>query len=259
MVKKADPLWRGSADRSMPNPLVAKLSQFSSLSLSERDALDHLLDGRIGEFRAGEDLMRAEKPPPRLHVLLSGWACRYLPMPDGRRPILAFLLPGDVCDYGHPLLDRLDHWTGAITAVRAALVPYEAVRELCAHHAAIGNAWSRAAYADAAIQRQWIVNLGKRDAFERIAHLLCEFHYRLRGIGLLRGAQCDFPLTQVDLSDATGMTPVHINRTLQELRARGLIHLKGKILTIPRLDALEAACQFDRTYLHLGRPADRTG
>lgn len=243
----------------MPNPLVTKFSRLSSLSPEERDALDGLLQERIVEFRPGEDLVRDGKPPPKLHVLLSGWACRYLPMPDGRRPILAFLLPGDVCDYGHPLLNRVDHWTGAITAVRTAAVPHEAVQDLCARHGTIANAWGRAAYAEAAIQRQWIVNLGRRDALERVAHLLCEFHYRLRSIGLMRGNQCDFPLTQVDLSDATGMTPVHINRTLQELRARGLIHLKGKILTIPHLDSLEAACQFDNTYLHLSLPADPAG
>ena len=101
------------------------------------------------------------------------------------------------------------------------------------------------------IQREWIVNLGQRDAFERVGHLLCELYLRLDGVGLTMGNSCELPLVQTDLADATGLSAVHVNRTLKELRAAGLIVLKGRMLHIPDLAALKAATMFNPNYLHL--------
>ena len=102
-----------------------------------------------------------------------------------------------------------------------------------------------------AIQREWTVNLGQRDALERVAHLLCELFIRLRSAGLTRGHSCTFPLTQAELADATGMSTVHVNRVLQQMRADGLVHTKGTVLTIPDWEALKMVGDFDPIYLHL--------
>ena len=104
-----------------------------------------------------------------------------------------------------------------------------------------------------AIQRQWTLCLGRLSAFERVAHLLCELFLRLRGVGLAANGACELPVTQIDLSDATGLTPVHVNRTLQELRGAGLVRLGDKKLVIPDLRALQDAAQFNPNYLHLQR------
>jgi len=104
-----------------------------------------------------------------------------------------------------------------------------------------------------AIQREWAVNLGLRDATERMAHLFCELFLRLSLVGLVSGHSCEMPVTQADLAEATGLSPVHVNRTLQELRRLGLIVLKDKTLTIPDLEALADTAQFNPNYLHLGQ------
>jgi CRP-like cAMP-binding protein len=101
-----------------------------------------------------------------------------------------------------------------------------------------------------AIQREWAVNIGRRVALERVAHLLCEIVERLRTVGLLNGDSCGFPVTQMDLADATGLSVVHLNRTLQELRAAGLIVLRERVLSISDLDALRNAGLFNPIYLH---------
>jgi len=104
-----------------------------------------------------------------------------------------------------------------------------------------------------AIQREWVLNLGQRDSFERLSHFLCEVFLRLRAVGMTDGDTCAFPATQAELSAALGLSAVHVNRTLQELRSAGLIVLKDKTLTIPDMDALERAALFNRNYLHLDR------
>lgn len=102
-----------------------------------------------------------------------------------------------------------------------------------------------------AIQREWTLNLGQRTAYERLSHLMVEMFLRLQTVGLTNGNACDFPLTQVDLADATGLTAVHVNRTLQELRKDGLIELQSRRLVIPDMRALKGVAMFNDNYLHL--------
>jgi len=104
-----------------------------------------------------------------------------------------------------------------------------------------------------AIQREWAINLGRRVAFERVAHLFCEIIERLRPVGMVEGNSCVMPVTQMDLADATGLSVVHLNRTVQELRASGLIVLRDRTLTITDLDALKDAALFSPSYLQLYR------
>jgi CRP-like cAMP-binding protein len=132
-----------------------------------------------------------------------------------------------------------------------AQIGREQFDELTANHPRITQALWWDALVTVAIQREWTLNVGQRDAYERIAHLLVELFLRLRAVGLTDGKRCDFPVTQVDLADATGLTSVHVNRMLQDLRRDGLVELEKRSLTIPDLQRLKDAAMFNENYLHL--------
>ena len=172
--------------------------------------------------------------------------------PDGRRQIVAFFVPGDFCDLNVYILKEMDHSIGAITRLSVADISREDMDALTAKHPRITQGLWWEALVNAAIQREWTLNIGQRTAYERIAHLLVELYLRLKTVGLTQNGSCDFPLTQTDIADATGLTPVHVNRTLQELRRDDLIELERRRLTIPNLQQLMDAAMFNPNYLHLG-------
>ncbi|MEH3107101.1 MAG: Crp/Fnr family transcriptional regulator [Sphingomonas fennica] len=198
---------------------------------------------------ARRDLLRDGETLRTCHVIVQGWACRYKTLEDGRRQITAFVLPGDLCDLYPPLLAEMDHSLATITAIRYIELPRDRVEQLVVAPA-IGRALWRDMLVTMAIQREWTVSIGQRDALERLAHMLCELFFRLRAAGLVRDDRCEFPLTQTDLAEATGMTPVHVNRMVQELRSRGLIYWKGRVLEMLDLPGLCRAGLFNPTYLH---------
>jgi len=134
-------------------------------------------------------------------------------------------------------------------------VPPEELGALCKRSPAIARALRIDGLVTAAIQREWTVNLGQRTARERLAHMMCEIFMRLDTVGLAEGTRCEMPLTQCDLGEASGMTSVHVNRTLQELRREGLISLSHRILTIPDFAALADVAMFAGGYLHLDERA----
>jgi CRP-like cAMP-binding protein len=205
------------------------------------------------QFTPRNDIICEGDEPREISVILSGWACRYKQLEDGREAIVAFLLPGDLCNPNIFGPHEMDHSVGTLTSVTVAEIPRPLFQDLTLHHPLITQAlWSQA-LVDAAIQREWTFKLNKRTAFERVSHLLCELFLRLRSLGLTRGPSCELAPTQARLAEATGLSAVHINRTLQELRAARLIVLKGKTLTIPDLDALMTAALFNSNYLHLHR------
>ena len=238
---------------STDDPLTRKLEQFTRLSPEDKRALGELACEGVRGFAAREDLARERDEPQHVKVFLRGWACRYKTLEDGQRQIVAFLVPGDVCDLDVFVLRRMDHSVGALTPVIAAEVSRETVQRVMDDHPRVTRALTWERLVAAAVQREWMLNLGRRTAFERIAHLLCELFLRLRGVGLAHNGACEFPVTQTDLADATGLSAVHANRTLQELRGRGLIVLRDKVLTVPDLRALQDAAGFDPNYLHLDR------
>jgi CRP-like cAMP-binding protein len=145
----------------------------------------------------------------------------------------------------------MDHSLGAITDATIAEIKHESLEALTIGHPRITQALWWETLVAAVVQREWTVNLGQRTAFERIAHVFCELFLRLRTVGLTDGDSCDWPLTQTELADTTGLSPVHVNRTLQELRSTEMILLRGKRLTIPNLEALMRAAIFSTNYLHL--------
>jgi CRP-like cAMP-binding protein len=188
--------------------------------------------------------------PIHVFAILEGWAMRYKMLRDGRRQIVAFLIPGDLCDPFCFLLHRQDHSIGAMTELHIGEITRDVMEEMVISRPDIAKAMWVSALVAASIQREWCVNIGKRIAFERLSHLLCELFHRLSHVGLVSGNQCALPITQYDLADATGLTAIHVNRTLQELRRLGLIELRRRQLIIPDLDRLQQVAEFDPAYLH---------
>lgn len=235
----------------MGYPLLRKIGAYTRLAESDEHLVDQVLREKLRTFLPREDIVREGEIPSAVNIFAAGWGCSYKTLEDGRRQIVALFLPGDICDMNVLLLRQADHSIGTITAATVAEVSPQGLETLMNAHVRIRSAlWWEQLVAHAT-QREWAVNLGQRTAFERIAHLMCEVFIRLRTVGLTRGDSCDFPLTQTDLGEATGLSTVHVNRTLQELRAQRLIVLKDRTLCIPDLDALKDAGLFDPGYLHL--------
>jgi CRP-like cAMP-binding protein len=231
--------------------LIRKLEQFTRLSADDKRALQVLASLNIRQLKAGEDIIHEGAQPRHVNLVVEGWAYRYKHLEDGRRQILAFLVPGDLCDLRMFILKEMDHSLGALTPVRVAQIPADALLDTTNGHGRITRALWWNSLVEESIAREWIANLGQREAIERVAHLFCEIFIRLRGVGLTEGNSCAMPATQEQLADATGMSTVHVNRTLQEMRDTGLIVLKGKTLTIPDLEALQSTALFNPNYLHM--------
>jgi len=237
----------------MPSPLIRKLEQFTRLSRDERQMLEQASFEAVRQMGPREDVIREREPPQALNLILSGWACRYKYLEDGRRQIISFLIPGDLCDNPAFVLREMDHSIGTLTPATVAQIARPRIEWAMAQYPRLAQALWWESLVCAAVQREWTVSLGQRDATERLSHLLCEIFLRLRGVGLVEGDACELPVKQAELADALGLSTVHVNRTLQELRAAGLIGLKGKILTVPSLPALMATAGFSPHYLHMDR------
>lgn len=231
-------------------PVLSRLSAFRRLSDSGIAALDKAVRERVLRAGTGQDLICEGDRPDRVRFILSGWLARYKTLEDGRRQIVNFVLPGDTCDPLVYLLSEMDHSIGTLTPVIYAELERPQFEQLIASDNTLAEALWCEMLSINAIQREWAVNIGRRVALERVAHLLCEIIERLRPVGLIDGNSCAFPITQMDLADATGLSAVHLNRTLQELRATGLIVLRERLLTVDDLDALKSAALFNPNYLH---------
>ena len=235
----------------MPTALIAKLERFTKLSSQDKAALRRLGSERVRQIGPHHDIISEGERPIDATLVLSGWAYRHKHLEDGRRQIIAFFVPGDLCDHNVFILREMDHSIGTITSVTIADLSREFFGEISAGYPRIATAFWWESLVNSAIQREWTMSLGQRTAFERMAHLLCEIFLRLQLAGLTHENGCEFPLTQSDLADATGLSKVHVNRTLQELRSAELIVLKGKSLTVPNLDRLMNAGLFNPNYLHM--------
>jgi CRP-like cAMP-binding protein len=236
-------------DGSLTQAVMRRLNALRQLSETAATGFDKAIRRRILRARAGETLISEGDRPDRIRIVLSGWLSRYKILEDGRRQIVNFILPGEICDAFAYLLSHSDHSIDTLTPVVFSELEREQFEELIAGDRTLAEALWCESLVDRSIQREWPVNIGRRDALERVAHLLCEIFERLRLVGLVEGNSCVFPITQMDLADASGLSIVHLNRTLQELRATGLIALRERTLTIADLDALKNAGLFNPTYL----------
>lgn len=230
--------------------VVSKLEAFTRLSADDRAALQSVTRN-FYFVDARRDLVSEGDEPRYVHLVLDGWACRYKQLPDGKRQIVALFVPGDFCDVNVYILRQMDHSIGAITRLKVATITPEEMNALTAERPRITQALWWHELVAAAVQREWTLNLGQRSAYERLAHMLLELYLRLEAVGRARDGRCDFPLTQNDLADATGLTAVHVNRMLQKLRRDGLIELERKQLQILDMPRMMGASKFKPNYLHL--------
>jgi CRP-like cAMP-binding protein len=231
------------------SPPTLHLESFTRLSEGDQEAIAQV-SRTVVDVPARRDAVREGDRARSVHLILSGWGCQYKALPDGRRQIVGFLLPGDFSGLNVYLLKRIDYSIGAITRMRIAEISPEQMEALRHDRPRLTEALRWEQLVHESIQREWTLNVGQRTAYQRIAHLLVEIYLRLRSVGLAQDNSCDFPIAQTDIADATGLTAVHVNRTLQELRREHLIDLERKRLRID-LERLMDVAMFNPNYLHL--------
>jgi CRP-like cAMP-binding protein len=230
--------------------MVRKLLIRSRLNAEETHALLSL-PHRPRSLAANVSVVRDGQTVDSCTVLLSGVAYRNKIAGNGARQILGLPLPGDIIDLQSTLLAEADHYIHTLTRAEVAHIPHAAILDLLQKFPAIARASWRDAMVDAAIARQWVLNLGRKDARQRLAHLLCEWAVRHETAGLGAGPSYAWPLTQEQIGDAIGLTSVHVNRTLQGLRGDGLVRTDKGSIVLPNMAALRHAADFHEAYLHL--------
>jgi CRP-like cAMP-binding protein len=237
------------------HPLVQKLASIAALSQEEEEAI-WALPVTVKEIRADQDVVRDGERPSQCCVVVEGFLCRYKQLPDGTRQIHSVHVPGDMPDLQSLHLQVMDHGLSALTPSKVGLIPHEAIRKLTRAQPRLADALWRDTLVDAAIFREWIVNVGAREAYSRIAHLLCEIFLKLKAVGLTKGYSFELPITQAEFADATGLSTVHVNRSVMQLRGNGLITWEKGKCTIHNWEDLKRDAMFDPTYLHLNGSAE---
>jgi CRP-like cAMP-binding protein len=229
--------------------LVRKLESYGPVSDEERRFLEQSVS-HVRDYRPHEDIVCEGDCPGESCIVVDGFACRYKLLAGGTRQIMAMHVPGDFCDLHSFILKRMDHNIAALGPCRIAKFPHAVIHEITVRFPRLSRAlwWDSAV--DGAIMREWMISMGRRSAYEQIAHLLCELLVRLRSVGLVSDDSYELPATQQELGDVFGLSTVHVNRILQELRREGLIVFKNKRVTIPDLDRLKEAAGFDPAYLY---------
>jgi CRP-like cAMP-binding protein len=232
------------------NPLIRKLESIFTLADDERQALENL-PMQVMVIKEDQDIVREGDRPSRSCLILSGFACTSKITAQGKRQIVSFTIAGDIPDLQSLHLKVLDNSVSTISPCRVGFIPHDALHEICTRYPRIAAAFWRETLIDAAIFREWVMNVGQRDGPSRMAHLLCELLVRLKAVGLVEDHVCDLPITQSEFADALGLSTVHVNRVLQDLRSENLITLHGGSLKVLDWEGLQKAGEFDPTYLHL--------
>ena len=235
-------------------PLVRKLSVHAPLDCDDRAAL-LALPKIVRNLEAGQYVVREGDKSTHSCLVVSGFAIRHKIAGDGGRQIVNVHLSGDMVDLQNSLLAIADHNVQALSKMSAAFIPREAIVEIAFSRPAVGKALWIETLIEGSISREWIMNVGRRDAQTRLAHLLCEFAYRLDAVGIGPACNYELPMTQEQLGDTTGLTPVHVNRTLQALDAAGLTKRSKRSVIITDLQKLADTGDFRSTYLHLPQQA----
>lgn len=237
---------------STNNPIIRKLQTILSLSDDERAAI-LALPVEERELHAHEEIVCEGDRPTRSFVILEGVAYAYKLTGEAKRQILAFHITGDMPDLQSLHLETLDISIGTFSACKVGFIQHAALRHLCERHTRVAAALWRETLVYASVFREWMTNIGQRDALSRAAHLMCEYVVRMRAMGLVEDHSCQIPMTQDDLGDAMGISTVHVNRVLQELRRLGLIKLGSGNLTVLDWERLKVVGDFEPGYLHLRR------
>lgn len=230
--------------------MVRKLESIFTLTDEEQQALRDLRI-ELANVEPDRDIVSLGDRPSQTCLLLDGFTCVYKGSTDGKRQIMALEVPGDIPDLHSLHLEVMDSSIAAISPCKVGFIQHSDLRRVCERYPRIAAAFWRETLVDASIFREWLLNIGRRKTYSRMAHLLCELLFRLRAVGLVESGTFDLPITQVELADLLGTSPVHANRVIQALRADGLIRTQGKAVTVPDLAKLVKAGDFDPLYLHL--------
>lgn len=241
-----------AAARPFAPPASSRLWSSRYLSRGDHLALEEafLTPETVGPHT---DLVREGAHADDLFIIVDGWACRYATTSDGGRQLSALLLPGDLGNLDSLMFDRLDYGVRTLTETTVVTLPRDSALALAAKHVGIGQTFTWLALLENAILTKWAQSLGRRPAKSRLAHLLCELSLRLDAEdgGESRFA---FPLTQEQLADTLGLTAVHVNRVLQQLRLDFMVATTNRTMILPDVAGLRKACGFDPGYLHLALP-----
>jgi CRP-like cAMP-binding protein len=234
--------------------MIRKFERRASLSDADREALLGL-PFRMTRAEPGRYMVREGAVADHSNLKIYGLAYRHKISADGSRQIVSIHIPGDFVDLEGSLLKVADHNVQALTRCDLAIVPRPAIREMLLAHPQVAFAMWIDTLIDASIFREWIMNIGRRDARERLAHIFCEFALRLETAGMGSTTGYELPMTQEQLADASGLTAVHVNRTLKAMDAEGLIKRERRFILIPDWERLRAVAGFSELYLHLDQVA----
>jgi CRP-like cAMP-binding protein len=237
------------------NRLIRKLDCIFTLTSEEKQAV-FALPLTTKTLLADTDIVRDGDRPSECCLIVEGLVCRYKLTPEGKRQIHSFHIPGDIPDLQSLHLKVMDHSLGTLSRSKVAFIPHQSVRDLTRAWPRIADAFWRDTLIDAAIFREWMVGIGRRSAHQRIAHVICEMLVKSKAVGLANDNAFHWPVTQSEIGDALGLSTVHVNRVLQDLRKDGLLVFERGEVSIPNWEALKEAGEFDPTYLHLDREED---
>jgi CRP-like cAMP-binding protein len=250
---------QGDGQSGTELPFVRRMSHFARLEPDDIDALCAVLSRPI-HFPINGDLVMEGVPATSSYMVERGWACSCKLLRDGKRQILGFLLPGDCTAEAEMVFGRPTCSVVALTPVVVRPCQASSLGTLCERSAPFRQALDRALQLDLAILRDHLVNIGRRNAYERLAYLILELHYRLRMVGLADDTAFDMPITQEMMADAVGLSNVHVNRTLRRLSDSNIVWLSGGRLTIGDWDRLADIAEFHESYLgQFAKESERAG
>ena len=241
---------------SSSDVLVRKLQTISDIREADIGVL-RAIPVQMKDFGANHDLVREGDHPAYSFVVLEGLVGSTKHTGDGKRQITSFFVAGDIPDLHGLHLSVMDCNFSTLTPARIGFMRHDTLRTVCDQHPRIATAFWRSTLIDAAIYREWVTNVGRREAYTRMAHILCELIFRLRSVGHIQDHVADLPITQAALGDALGLSTVHVNRMLQELRRKGLIATSGSKVHALDWPGLIHAGDFDTTYLHQRNRTDQ--
>jgi CRP-like cAMP-binding protein len=229
--------------------LIRRLRSDAHLSDDDAEAI-RSLPLRLVDVPAETPIVREGDRPGCVCLLVTGFGCRSKVTDTGKRQILSFHIPGDIPDLQSLFLKTMDHDLDTISAATLAFIDHADLMKLIDARPSVARAFWRETLIDAAVFREWIVNLGVRSASSRLAHLLAELRQRLTSVGLVAEDEFRFPVTQSQLAEALGLSAVHVNRVLQAFRSQGILDVRKNTVTFLDVERVIAAGGFDPSYLH---------